>query len=198
MVRVSCPSCQKPLSLDETKLPMREVSFPCPSCREKVTFDRRSLDSAQAAAAEALAVSEPPEGGDDDEFAEKAIVVGADAPQLRQALRSLGMQPVHFPEAIAARDFYLREYPRVVILAPAQVTPPPLDDATPLLSITPADRRRAFVILLADSIRTFDGNAAFLYGVNLVVASKDLASFGRIYREADAAHRRLYQHLIAV
>ena len=37
MIKIVCTSCQKPLSLDETKLPMKEVSFPCPVCKTKLT-----------------------------------------------------------------------------------------------------------------------------------------------------------------
>ena len=43
MIRITCTTCQKPLSLDETKLPMQEVAFPCPVCKVKLTVDRRTL-----------------------------------------------------------------------------------------------------------------------------------------------------------
>jgi len=46
MIKIVCTSCHKPLSLDETKLPMKEVSFPCPACKTKLTVDRRTLDAA--------------------------------------------------------------------------------------------------------------------------------------------------------
>jgi hypothetical protein len=53
-------------------------------------------------------------------------------------------------------------------------------------------------VLVADNLRTLDGNAAFLYGVNLVVATKDLAQFPQIFRDAYAAHERLYASMNAV
>ena len=43
-----------------------------------------------------------------------------------------------------------------------------------------------------------DGNAAFLYGVNLVVAQKDLGAFQQIYRDASAYHDRLYAAMNSV
>src|SRR5436189_132474 len=55
MIKIVCTSCQKPLSLDETKLPMKEVSFPCPVCKTKLTVDRRNLNAAPASAAPAAA-----------------------------------------------------------------------------------------------------------------------------------------------
>ena len=85
MIRITCNNCQKPLSLDETKLPPREVAFPCPACKAKISIDGRAYASAAA--------PEPPApvADDDDqhenEFGEKALIVGVDDPVLRQAAK---------------------------------------------------------------------------------------------------------------
>jgi hypothetical protein len=68
----------------------------------------------------------------------------------------------------------------------------------PVISVTPSDRRKSFIVLVSDNLRTLDGNAAFLYGVNLVVATKDLAQFPQIYRDAHGYHERLYSSMNAV
>ena len=78
------------------------------------------------------------------------------------------------------------------MLNPAQITPPPLEAMAPIVSVTPVDRRKSFYILFSDNLRTLDGNAAFLYGVNLVVAHKDLGAFPQIFKEAWGYHERLY------
>jgi hypothetical protein len=44
MIKITCSNCQKALSLDETKLPMREATFPCPVCKNKITVDRRNFE----------------------------------------------------------------------------------------------------------------------------------------------------------
>jgi predicted RNA-binding Zn-ribbon protein involved in translation (DUF1610 family) len=207
MIRITCTSCQKPLSLDETKLPMREVSFPCPVCKAKLTVDRSKLEAGgqtPAAAAQQPAPqqqSAPPDADDDDhenEFGSKALIVGADHPALRQAAKLIGFLPVHHAEAAKARDFFNQELPQVVFLSPPQLTAPPLESMAAITSIVPGERRKAFFILVADGLRTLDGNAAFLYGVNLVVAARDLGQFPQIYREAYAAHERLYAGMSAV
>ena len=68
----------------------------------------------------------------------------------------------------------------------------------PIIALNPVDRRKSFFILVSDNLRTLDGNAAFLYGVNLIVANKDLGNFQQIYRDALGYHDRLYSAMTAV
>ncbi len=197
MIKIVCTSCQKPLSLDETKLPMKEVTFPCPACKTKLTVDRRKLESAAApvpgASPDASQAAEEDEG-----FGAKALIVGADSPALRQAAKLIGFMPVHMPAAQQARDYFMQEFPPLVMLNPAQITAPPLESMQPIISLTPGDRRKSFFILFSDNLRTLDGNAAFLYGVNLIVAQKDLGSFQQVYRDASGYHDRLYSTMNSV
>ena len=210
MIRITCTSCQKPLSLDETKLPMREVSFPCPVCKVKLTVDRSKLEAAEAPAsapeAPAQPAPQPPvtqnaaphEEDHENEFGAKALIVGNDSAAIRQAAKLVGFLPVCHPDPQKARDFFNQELPQVVFIHPPQLTQPPMESIAPMTSIVPSERRKTFFVLVAENLRTFDGNAAFLYGVNLVVATKDLGQFPQIYREAHAAHERLYASMTAV
>ena len=195
MIKIVCTSCQKPLSLDETKLPMKEVTFPCPACKAKLSVDRRKLEAPAAAptGSEEAAASQ-----DDEGFGAKALIVGNDSPPLRQAAKLVGFIPTHIATAQQARDYYLQEFPPVVLLNPAQITAPPLESMQPIISLTPNDRRKSFFILVSENLRTLDGNAAFLYGVNLIVAQKDLGAFQQIYRDALGYHERLYSAMNSV
>ena len=205
MIRINCTNCQKPLSLDETKLPPKDVTFPCPVCKVKVTVDGRALASGGAGVHPAPAASQttPQPGANDEddhenEFGAKALIVGADHPGIRQGAKLIGYLPVHHAEPARAREFFNQELPQVVFLSPSPMTPPPLQSMGAIMSIIPAERRRSFFVLIADNLRTLDGNAAFLYGVNLVVATKDLPQFPQIFRDAYAAHERLYAGMTAV
>jgi hypothetical protein len=191
-MKITCTSCQKVLSIDETKLPMKPVLIPCPVCETKLPVDRRNLEMAAAAGPAKPAETAGPAHEDDDGFGAKALIVGNESPALRQAAKLIGFMPVVIAAPVQARDYFMQEYPPVVMLNPAQVTPPPLTDFAPIISLAPTDRRKAFFILFSESLRTLDGNAAFLYGVNLVVAPKDLGAFQQIYREAYGYHERLY------
>jgi len=179
---------------------MKEVSFPCPACKAKVTVDRRKLEAPGSAAdASAAAPSPAPEQVDDEQaFGTKALIVGADSPALRQAAKLIGCVPVYYADAAQARDYYMQEFPAVVILNPQQTTAPPLESMQAIIALNPVDRRKSFFILVSDNLRTLDGNAAFLYGVNLIVANKDLGNFQHIYREALGYHERLYSAMTAV
>ncbi|HJW93386.1 MAG TPA: hypothetical protein VJ901_07190 [Thermoanaerobaculia bacterium] len=190
MIRIACTNCQKPLSLDETKLPDKEVSFPCPVCKTTLSVDKRNYVTGERQHAEAADESEG--------FGAKALIAGVDNPALRQAAKLIGFMPVVLATAKEARDFYMQEFPQVVMLHPEQMTAPPLESMAPIVSLAPVDRRKSFFILFADNLRTLDGNAAFLYGVNLVVATKDLPAFPQIYRDAHAFHERLYASMNAV
>ena len=190
MIVINCDSCRKPLSLDETRLPMQEVTFPCPVCGGKLTVDRRNLPAPAVVAA--------PHDDEGVDLSPVGLVIGNSDPDVLAAVSSIGFRPHHLESPEAGRDFFLQEFPTLIVLRPPQVTIPPLAEMLPIVSMNPADRRKAFIILVADNLRTFDGNAAFLYGVNLVVNAKDLGSIRKIYREAEIHHRKLYQGMWAL
>lgn len=202
MIRITCTNCQKPLSLDETKLPMKEVAFPCPVCKTRLTVDRTALPkdepAEQAAESSGAGPSSPPEEDHENELGAKALIVGKDDPALRHAAKLIGLLPVVYADAVKARDYFMQELPHVVILNPAQLTPPPLEAMGAIISLVPVNRRKTFFVLVAEGLRSLDGNAAFLYGVNAVVAAKDLPHFTEIWREAWSEHERMYASVNAV
>ncbi len=198
MIKIICTSCQKPLSLDETKLPMKEVTFPCPACKTRLTVDRRKLEGAPAPVPGASPEPAAASGEEDEGFGAKALIIGNDSPALRQAAKLIGFMPIQMATAQQGRDYFMQEFPPVVFLNPAQTTAPPLEAMQPIVSLAPNDRRRSFFILVSENLRTLDGNAAFLYGVNLIVSQKDLGSFQQIYRDASAYHDRLYSAMNSV
>src|SRR5687768_12540578 len=184
---------------------MKEVSFPCPVCKTKLSVDRRNLGAdaslgAAPAAPQAVApMAEDDDDGDaENELGAKAFIVGADSPAIKQAAKLIGYLPVVYQTAEQARDRFMQDAPQVIFINPSQITQPPLEWMAPIISMLPADRRKSFFILVSDNLRTLDGNAAFLYGVNLVVATKDLSNFNHIFKDAYNYHERLYSHMTSV
>src|SRR5260221_2340225 len=199
MIKITCPNCQKALTIDETKLPLsREVTFPCPACKTHLLV-LRDLEHGVTVTARSDAAPSP--NGQEEEhegFGARALLVGTDHPGIRHAAKLIGHVPVYVATAGEGREYFNQEFPPIVMLNPAQITPPPLEAMAPIVSVTPVDRRKSFYILFSDSLRTLDGNAAFLYGVNLVVALKDLGAFPQIFKEAWGYHERLYVAMTSV
>jgi DNA-directed RNA polymerase subunit RPC12/RpoP len=214
MVKIICSACSKALSIDESKLPMKEVSFPCPLCKTKLLIDRRQLDPgstepvrAQRAETSAGSVSAgsaspqtpvevPPPVNSDEAGGPPALIVGSGSPELESAARALGFTPTHRATPAEGREYFVQEFPELVILAPETISAPPMDDLVPMTGVSPPDRRRGFYVLVGDSLRTLDGNAAFLYQVNVVVAKKDVGALPRIVGDARKDHDRLGRHFM--
>jgi len=193
MIKITCSNCGKQLSIDETKLPMKEVKFPCPQCKADQFYDRSKAGAEAPAAAAAAPVVET-----DDDLVDPAMLVGKEVPGIREAVQELGFKLKVFAGGEEARDFYYQEYPHLVFFSPSAMTQPPLQEMAAMTSVSPVDRRKGFFVLVADNLRTLDGNAAFLYNVNLIVATKDLPQFKKIYRDAHRFHDKLYQHILSL
>jgi hypothetical protein len=216
MVKIICSACSKALSIDESKLPMKEVSFPCPLCKTKLSIDRRNLDpdnpepvraplaegttaaetTGAASAPPPASIAAPVPGESEIVGGAPALVVGNSSPEIEAAARALGFTPAHRTTPAEGREYFVQEFPELVILAPAAITAPPMEELIPMTSGAPADRRRGFYVLIGDNLRTLDGNAAFLYHVNLVVARKDVGALPRVYRDARKDHDRLGRHFM--
>lgn len=215
MVKIICSACSKALSIDESKLPMKEVSFPCPLCKTKLRIDRRQLDpgstepvtaqraetSAEAGSAGSGGPLQTPVEAPLPEYSDEAggppaLIVGSGGAELESAARALGFTPTHRATPAEGREYFVQEFPELVILVPETISAPPMDDLVPMTGVSPPDRRRGFYVLVGDSLRTLDGNAAFLYQVNLVVATKDVGALPRIVGDARKDHDRLGRHFM--
>jgi len=193
VIKIVCHACGKPLHLDETKLPMKEVKFPCPQCKTMLSFNRQTFQGEvpRIPSQDSIFASAPEV---DILHRSTAFIVGGDVPGLNEEMRALGFTVQRYAGAQEAREQYYVEYPQLVLFIPAQMSMPPLPEMLPLTQIIPKDRRRSFFILAADGLKTLDGNAAFLYQVDMVIALKDIGSLHRAYREALQFRQGLYRH----
>lgn len=219
--RIDCPSCGRVIRIDAEKLPARAVAFRCPGCRAKVVADRSRLGMSAPAGSDpepdpvtartSEAPPEQPAGSPEPPPAEVELPPGAELPpglvvtrsaatagQISAVLHGHGSSLVEVADGEEARQ-WIRDHgvPRLVVWAADTVGDPPLDDMRPLLSLMPSDRRHAFVVLVASNLKSQDGLAAFLYQVNLVIASRDVAGAAGIIYAALDEHRRLYRPLLA-
>ena len=220
--RVSCPGCGRAIRIDAGRLPDRVVSFRCPGCQGKVVVDPgrlvtpvREPEGQESTGGEpAPPRTAPPDSGDQPVAAappEVALPPGEELPPgllvarsadaaatLGAALREHGCQLEVVEDGDAAQQWMRdRDVPALILWAADSVDRPPLDEMRPVLNLPPGDRRRTFVVLMATNLKSGDGLAAFLYQVNLVLSSRDVASApGLVYSALDF-HRRLYRPMLA-
>lgn len=120
------------------------------------------------------------------------VALGAAAPQpFETALRHLGMKEVyHFSDlASAAEDLLENDFSILVILLD-RATAPPCEPLKPLYELPLSKRRDTFVILVADNVRSLDGQTAFYLQLNCLVATQEIARFPLHVQRALLFHLR--------
>ena len=222
---VPCPHCSKHARLDASKLPDHPVFFPCPHCKERVVVDKRQLVNPQqgvAAAAPPPPASENSAAGDSAEITLPSVepmmadsrfgkvpvdatcpsgmIVGEDeaaVEEIRQTLTALGSEVEHVRSADEARQTIITEQLDLCIFVAGEVEAAPHAPMRPLCGLQPSLRRRLYLMLVADNLKTFDGNAAFMHEVDMVLARQDLARLGAALWGGLEHHRRLYKTYFA-
>lgn len=120
------------------------------------------------------------------------------APELTELLQVVGMEEVrHYTDLAEACEEASEADVGVLLLRVEKAAPPPFEALTPIYKL-PADiRRRVFVALLADNVRSLDGQAAFYLQVNCVLSGQEMESFPLKLRRALLHHLRLYRYWAA-
>ena len=122
------------------------------------------------------------------------LLIGDDAAAAAELRRVLGPHSCQLKSCASAREaraIASVTLPELVVWVAGAITAPPLRALEPLLTLEPGERRRTFVMVVADNVKTMDGNAAFFYGVDLFVARKDLARVDRVLFSALEFRRTL-------
>lgn len=209
-LKVPCPHCNKVTAIEDTKLPDKPVTFACPHCKGKVTADKSKLLAAlgaEAASAASAAAAPAPaaETGSADLPPGASIppgIVLAEDPaaleEVRGSLSPYGCTLEAMATAEEARGVILMDPPPLVIYIAGTVGSPPYEPLQPITSIPPNERRRIFLALIGEGLRTLDGNAAFMYQVNLCVNRRELGALASTLYSAIDYHHRLYRPYFSV
>jgi len=213
---VPCPHCTQRAQLDSDQLPDQPAYFPCPHCKQKVVVDKRKLlqEQGAAAAAPAAAAAAPPTRTGsvplpqstpaDRRFSRlpadarfpSGIIVGDDAATIeliRAKLAAVGsdVEPVDSVES--ARSIIMNESPDLCIFVGSGRMTPPHEPLAPLCELPESIRRRIYLALVADNVKTLDGTAAFMFQVNMVIGKQDLQHVEAALYSGVDYHRRLYR-----
>jgi hypothetical protein len=213
-VSIPCPHCAHVSLLQAARLPDKAVYFACPQCKGKVIADKKKILSPdpparQAAPAPARPVADAPlavasMAPPDRRFLQlpagasfpSGIILGDDdaaVAEIQAVLRSHGSDLERVDSAAAARDVILNEQPALCLYVGASISGPPHAPMAPLTGLPPAFRRRLYLALIGDNLKTLDGSAAFLFQVNMTLARQDLPHLAAALFSGIEYHNRLYE-----
>lgn len=207
MAAVICKTCGQEVKFDETKLPQQVVSFSCPSCKTKVTYDNRQKGRRLTVSNITLKHMEHDDLADVGRSSGKqrksasgpgACVLfknGDIAPLITAGLEEIGYEvDESFSDEKAASDYIRKESPSVVLVVIPKLDGPPSKLVKDLMIVSSEARRKIFLAVIAENVKSNDGNAAFLYGVDCLISRKDLDRFHHILYDAIKDHQHLYHH----
>ncbi len=116
------------------------------------------------------------------------------APELTELLQMVGMEEVrHFTSLAEACEEALEADVGVLLVRVDKAAPPPFEALGLVYKIPAEIRRRLFVALFAENVRSLDGQAAFFLQVNCVLSSQEMESFPLKLRRALLHHLRHYR-----
>lgn len=212
---ITCTHCSRELNLADDKIPAGPFVLTCPVCKNKFTFDPTSRPAeSESPAPEPPAAPAPPappaEGFEPlpllhptdqrllDGLYPAAVIVNL-APGATDAieagLRFLGMREIQQFEDLASGVEMIAESEVAILVIRLDKAPaPPCQPLEALYRASLDVRRRTFVVLVADNVRTLDGQVAFFLQVNCLINSQDLPQLPRHLRRAMLFHLRLYRH----
>lgn len=117
--------------------------------------------------------------------------------QVRRVLAAAGCAVEPLADVATARGRLQQEPQPLLVYVAGALSKPPYGPLEPLQVVGPRERRQLFLVLVADNVKTLDGNLAFLYGVNLLIHKQHLAQAPSLIASALAHHRQLYRPLLA-
>ncbi len=126
-----------------------------------------------------------------------AFVVNLGQPiaRLETELERIGMEEVRsFTSLEEALDVLSDSGAGILVIRMGKASAPPCEPLEPLDSLSYAERRKTFVVLVADNVKSLDGQIAFFLQVNCLINTRDAGRFGGLVRRALLHHLRLYRH----
>jgi predicted Zn finger-like uncharacterized protein len=222
-VQANCPKCAQKIVIDDARVPDRAFSVKCPKCQTSVRFPGKGAAAAPAPAPDPAASAPPSPALEADQGPSADALRAEMLAQVRRemsladgvrttsgrALVALGdrtqagaialpltrqgyqVDTVDSPDE-GSRLIEQGVYDLVVAhRAPASAGKESLYQRMSRLS--PDARRRVFLVLVADDLKTGDGTQAWTTMADLVVHTRDLATVDAVLTKTVEERTRLYQ-----
>jgi len=199
---ITCTHCGRQLSLADEKVPNRAFALTCPGCKGRIEVDPTQAAGEQEP--EVLIEFDPlPPTRPIDKtllgglypMAGIANLTQNPADGLVSGLKFLGMQEVQeFTDLESVVDAMSDTEIAILLIWMDKAQPPPCEPLSPIHRLPLNRRRRTFVALMAENVRSLDGQVAFYLQVNCLLSSSELRLFPRDLQRALVHHLRLYQY----
>lgn len=220
-MQANCPQCSNKIVIDDARVPDRAFSVKCPKCQNAVKFPGKG--AAAAPPPSAPAASEPPPdasasatngeearaqmmaqlrremaltGGDQAHAGERALVALADrghAGNVTLMLTRLGYHVDTIEDVQEAARLLEQGVYATVVTAPVAGAPGKESVYQKACRLNPELRRRFFLVLVADNLKSADGTQAFVLQADLTLTGRDAGTADVIFRNTQGEKQRLYQ-----
>ncbi|MEM1176793.1 MAG: zinc-ribbon domain-containing protein [Acidobacteriota bacterium] len=200
---ITCPTCHHKIVVDPPTAPpaAAPTPTPAPAAPEPAAAPPANVEPPAPAEPQDPPGPLPPLRGVDRELVESipqsAIIVHheieSDA-RLEQALRQLDMREIHhLPSVSEACEFVQENEVALLVVRLNKVPAPPCPPLEPVYKLPFDLRRKTFVAVIAENVKTLDGQVAFYLQVNCLIQAAEPSIAGKL-RRALVHHLRLYRH----
>lgn len=117
--------------------------------------------------------------------------------QVRRTLAGAGCTLEPLADAAAARTRQLQDPQGIMVYVAGALPKPPYPPLEPLLNLGPRERRQFLLAVVADNVKSLDGNIAFLYGVDVLLNKQHLPQAAALIAGALAYRQQIYRPLLA-
>jgi predicted Zn finger-like uncharacterized protein len=217
-MEIQCEHCSAKLNIPEEKIPKgRRIAFNCPKCKNKIKLEP---PAAREGTGSTMEVESPKldhrkraeahdEGDEDDdlEFYEEgvkpALIMALDERQeeaIKEATEELGYRYVAAKDTRDAIGRMRYHHFDLVVLSDqfdgAELGQSPIMQY--LNNLSTSSRRKMFVALIGDHLKTMDHMTAFTLSANLVISGKDMDKLVSILRHAFTDNEKFYKVFVDV
>lgn len=207
---IKCPKCQEAVAVDPTRTgadpppPASTAEAPSPAApaAPPLTPSSPTPTAAPSAPSNEAAVMAPLRAHDRallDTMLPTAAIVGLDGtaiePAIAEGLAAIDIHDAEVFDDLATAVGVCEETPvGVLVLRLARASTPPCAPLEPLEHFSGTVRRRTLIALVADNVRSLDGQLAFYLEVDCAIATADLAQLPALLRRALLHNLHLYRH----
>lgn len=210
-MQANCPSCSNKIVIDDARVPERAFTVKCPKCQNTVKFPGKGATAPAAPEAAATGFSADElraqvmaqvrremtlGGGEGPHSGERALVGLSDRSQAGNAalmLTRLGYAVESLDDPDEAGRLLEQGVYQVLVTSPVAGQGGKESLYQRALRIGPEPRRRIFLVLVGDNLKTGDGTQAFVLQADLALGSRDAATADTVFRSALAERGRVYQ-----